>query len=232
MRPAPARPTGGRAARQKDGPPPAGMRAAPEAHPPRGGAGGKAERVRGVNKTPGPAIATRRRGRAAGPGRVSPPSPSTHHHGGGREERGPRERKREERPHSPRMSVPRPARLGPGPGEREVTTSIKLETEPTERPRPGKARHRGAGGYSKGQGGGPARSAPHSRRRRRRDREPQHNTAPLACHRNRAGDREEARRRNHGQARAGPGGPRFSPPSRATGARARLQVAAQEAPQD
>ena len=41
MRPAPARPTGGRAARQKDGPPPAGMRAAPEAHPPRGGRGAR-----------------------------------------------------------------------------------------------------------------------------------------------------------------------------------------------
>nr|XP_053768219.1 collagen alpha-1(I) chain-like [Desmodus rotundus] len=143
------------------------------------------------------------RGRAG----FRPPSPSTHHHGGGREERGPRERKREERPHSPRMSVPRPARLGPGPGEREVTTSIKLETEPTERPRPGKARHTGAGGYSKGQGGGPARSAPHSRRRRRRRRRrrPRGGVGATVSHnttqrRSRATETEQGTARKHGGA--------------------------------
>lgn len=62
-----------------------------------------------------------RRGRAG----IRTPASATHRHGVG-EGRGPRA-EREERSHSARASVPRPARLWPGPGEHDVTTSIERQ---------------------------------------------------------------------------------------------------------
>ena len=50
--------------------------------------------------------------------------PNTDPTGGERRGEGPPRAEREERSHSPRMSVPHTPRIGRGPGERDVTTSI------------------------------------------------------------------------------------------------------------
>lgn len=71
--------------------------------------------------------------REVGPDSAPLPSPQAAFGRAG-EERGPRA-EREERSHSPGMSVPRLARLRPGPGERDVTTSIGT---PGENPRVGR----------------------------------------------------------------------------------------------
>lgn len=130
--------------------------------------GGGAESVRCVTRPRNPATATRRkagqRGRA---GFRTPLFPAHHPEAGEEGKRGPRA-EREERSHSPGMSVPRPARLRPGPGERDVTTSIE--------PSPGASTSSAAGGGRRGVDeaprgwGGVARESGDHRRNTARER--------------------------------------------------------------
>lgn len=154
-------PKGRHAARQRDGPDPTAGKGSRSRHT----AKKRAERVRCVRRPRAPTSCRQARGRESEVGPDSAPLPFRTPPRVAREERGPRT-EREERSHSPGMSVPRPARLRPGPGERDVTTSIsKRENNHTHAAGGGPARHTRLGAVSQ-TARGVTHTAPRGRPRR------------------------------------------------------------------